>query len=117
MVEAIKKVGSSLTKLSTVKSQLAELDFYDQNGKEKIDPLDITGKNITNNYVEGLRNFSRLYNVEFSSENIDKVLGKLKQVNDMYHKVADKLVEKEVNSENIKKNRKKHLEKCGHSLN
>lgn len=107
MVEAIKKVGSSLTKLSTVKSQLAELDFYDQNGKEKIDPLDITGKNITNNYVEGLRNFSRLYNVEFSSENIDKVLGKLKQVNDMYHKVADKLVEKEVNSENIKKEQKK----------
>lgn len=107
MVEAIKKVSSSLTKLSTVKSQLAELDFYDQNGKEKIDPLDITGKNITNNYVEGLRNFSRLYNVEFSSENIDKVLGKLKQVNDMYHKVADKLVEKEVNSENIKKEQKK----------
>lgn len=107
MVEAIKKVGSSLTKLSTVKSQLAELDFYDQNGKEKIDPLDITGKNITNNYVEGLRNFSRLYNVEFSSENIDKVLGKLKQVNDMYHQVADKVLEKEINSEKLKESREK----------
>lgn len=107
MVEAIKKVGSSLTKLSTVKSQLAELDFYDQNGKEKIDPLDITGKNITNNYVEGLRNFSRLYNVEFSSENIDKVLGKLKQVNDMYHQVVDKVVEKEVDSEKLKESREK----------
>ena len=101
MVEAIKKVSSSLTKLSTVKSQLAELDFYDQNGKEKIDPLDITGKNITNNYVEGLRNFSRLYNVEFSSENIDKVLGKLKQVNDMYHQVADKVVWKMINNETV----------------
>ena len=107
MVEAIKKVGSSLTRLSTVKSQLAELDFYDQNGKEKIDPLDITGKNITNNYVEGLRNFSRLYNVEFSSENIDKVLGKLKQVNDMYHQVADKVLEKEINSEKLKESREK----------
>lgn len=107
MVEAIKKVGSSLTRLSTVKSQLAELDFYDQNGKEKIDPLDITGKNITNNYVEGLRNFSRLYNVEFSSENIDKVLGKLKQVNDMYHQVVDKVVEKEVDSEKLKESREK----------
>lgn len=101
MVEAIKKVGSSLTKLSTVKSQLAELDFYDQNGKEKIDPLDITGKNITNNYVEGLRNFSRLYNVEFSSENIDKVLGKLKEANDMYHQVVNKVVEKKVDSETV----------------
>lgn len=101
MVEAIKKVGSSLTKLSTVKSQLAELDFYDQNGKEKIDPLDITGKNITNNYVEGLRNFSRLYNVEFSSENIDKVLGKLKDVNDMYHQVVNQAVEKKVDSETV----------------
>ncbi len=107
MVEAIKKVGSSLTKLSTVKSQLAELDFYDQNGKEKIDPLDITGKNITNNYVEGLRNFSRLYNVEFSSENIDKVLGKLKEANDMYHQVADKVVEKKVDSEDLKEPREK----------
>lgn len=107
MVEAIKKVGSSLTKLSTVKSQLAELDFYDQNGKEKIDPLDITGKNITNNYVEGLRNFSRLYNVEFSSENIDKVLGKLKDVNDMYHQVADQVVEKKVDSEILKEVQRK----------
>ena len=100
-------MGSSLTKLSTVKSQLAELDFYDQNGKEKIDPLDITGKNITNNYVEGLRNFSRLYNVEFSSENIDKVLGKLKQVNDMYHQVVDKVLEKEVNTEILKEVQRK----------
>ena len=99
MVEAIKKVGSSLTKLSTVKSQLAELDFYDQNGKEKIDPLDIAGKNITNNYVEGLRNFSRLYNVEFSSENIDKVLGKLKQVNDMYHQITNKVLDEEILTE------------------
>lgn len=107
MVEAIKKVGLSLTRLSTVKSQLAELDFYDQNGKEKIDPLDITGKNITNNYVEGLRNFSRLYNVEFSSENIDKVLGKLKEANDMYHQVVDKVVEKEVDSEKLKESREK----------
>lgn len=105
MVEAIKKVGSSLTRLSTVKSQLAELDFYDQNGKEKIDPLDITGKNITNNYVEGLRNFSRLYNVEFSSENIEKVLGKLKQVNDMYHQVADKLGNVKILREEISKER------------
>ena len=107
MVEAIKKVGSSLTRLSTVKSQLAELDFYDQNGKEKIDPLDITGKNITNNYVEGLRIFSRLYNVEFSSENIEKVLGKLKQANDMYHQVVDKLVEKEINTEILKEVQRK----------
>lgn len=107
MVEAIKKVGSSLTRLSIVKSQLAELDFYDQNGKEKIDPLDITGKNITNNYVEGLRNFSRLYNVEFSSENIDKVLGKLKEVNDMYHQVVDKVIEKEVNTEILKEVQRK----------
>ena len=105
MVEAIKKVSSSLTKLSTVKSQLAELDFYDQNGKEKIDPLDITGKNITNNYVEGLRNFSRLYNVEFSSENIDKVLGKLKQVNDMYHQVANKLGDVKILREEISEER------------
>ena len=107
MVEAIKKVGLLLTRLSTVKSQLAELDFYDQNGKEKIDPLDITGKNITNNYVEGLRNFSRLYNVEFSSENIDKVLGKLKQVNDMYHQVVDQVLEKEVNTEILKEVQRK----------
>ena len=99
MVEAIKNVGFSLTNLSTVKSQLAELDFYDQNGKEKIDPLDITGKYITNNYVEGLRNFCRVYNVEFSSKNIDKVLEKLKEVNDMYHQVVDRVTNKMVNSE------------------
>ena len=101
MVNAIKNVGLALKNISEVKQQLTDLDFYDVNGKEKIDALDISKQDKTNNYVEGLRNFCRLYNVKFSSDNMGEVVGKLKEVDDMYHQVVDKVYEKSVLSEEI----------------
>ena len=58
-----------------------------------------------------MRNFSRLYNVEFSSENIDKVLGKLKQVNDMYHQVVDQVLDKMITDELVIPEKSKSLGK------
>ena len=51
MVNAIKNVGLALKNISEVKQQLTDLDFYDVNGKEKIDALDISKQDKTNNYV------------------------------------------------------------------
>lgn len=101
MVNAIKNVGLALKNISEVKQQLTDLDFYDVNGKEKIDALDISKQDKTNNYVEGLRNFCRLYNVKFSSDNMGEVVGKLKEADDMYHQVVGKVYEKSVLSEGI----------------
>ena len=105
MVNAVKSISHSLANLSAVKTQLTELDFYDENGKEKIEATDISGKYITNNYVEGLGNFCRLYSVDFSISNMDNVLGKLKEVNDMYNKVIGKVKNNTINNEDIKDSR------------
>ncbi len=102
MVNAIKNVGLALKNISEVKQQLTDLDFYDVNGKEKIDALDISKQDKTNNYVEGLRNFCRLYNVKFSSDNMGEVVGKLKEVDDMYHQVVGKVKNNMINNEDIK---------------
>lgn len=101
MVNAIKNVGLALKNISEVRQQLTDLDFYDVNGKEKIDALDISKQDKTNNYVEGLRNFCRLYNVKFSSDNMGEVVGKLKEADDMYHQVVGKVVYKSVNFEEL----------------
>lgn len=101
MVNAIKNVGPALKNISEVKQQLTDLDFYDVNGKGKIDALDISKQDKTNNYVEGLRNFCRLYNVKFSSDNMGEVVGKLKEADDMYHQVVGKVVGSKVNTELI----------------
>ena len=101
MVNAIKNVGLALKNISEVRQQLTDLDFYDVNGKEKIDALDISKQDKTNNYVEGLRNFCRLYNVKFSSDNMREVVGKLKEADDMYHQVVGKVVYKSVNFEEL----------------
>lgn len=101
MVNAIKNVGLALKNISEVKQQLTDLDFYDVNGKEKIDALDISKQDKTNNYVEGLRNFCRLYNVKFSSDNMGEVVGKLKEVDDMYHQVVGKVSNKYIVMEKI----------------
>lgn len=101
MVNAIKNVGLALKNISEVKQQLTDLDFYDVNGKEKIDALDISKQDKTNNYVEGLRNFCRLYNVKFSSDNMGEVVGKLKEADDMYHQVVDKVSNEYIVKEKI----------------
>lgn len=101
MVNAIKNVGLALKNISEVRQQLTDLDFYDVNGKEKIDALDISKQDKTNNYVEGLRNFCRLYNVKFSSDNMGEVVGKLKEADDIYHQVVGKVVGSKVNTELI----------------
>lgn len=101
MVNAIKNVGLALKNILEVRQQLTDLDFYDVNGKEKIDALDISKQDKTNNYVEGLRNFCRLYNVKFSSDNMGEVVGKLKEADDMYHQVVGKVVGSKVNTELI----------------
>ena len=111
MVNAIKNVGLALKNISEVKQQLTDLDFYDVNGKEKIDALDISKQDKTNNYVEGLRNFCRLYNVKFSSDNMGEVVGKLKEADDMYHQVVDKVVYKSVNFEELQPLQAKSLGK------
>ena len=111
MVNAIKNVGLALRNISEVKQQLTDLDFYDVNGKEKIDALDISKQDKTNNYVEGLRNFCRLYNVKFSSDNMGEVVGKLKEADDMYHQVVDKVVYKSVNFEELQPLQAKSLGK------
>lgn len=111
MVNAIKNVGLALKNISEVKQQLTDLDFYDVNGKGKIDTLDISKQDKTNNYVEGLRNFCRLYNVKFSSDNMGEVVGKLKEVDDMYHQVVDKVVYKSVNFEELQPLQAKSLGK------
>ncbi len=103
MVNAIKNVGLALKNISEVRQQLTDLDFYDVNGKEKIDALDISKQDKTNNYVEGLRNFCRLYNVKFSSDNMREVVGKLKEADDMYHQVVGKVVGKIVLLERVDK--------------
>ncbi len=103
MVNAIKNVGLALKNISEVRQQLTDLDFYDVNGKEKIDALDISKQDKTNNYVEGLRNFCRLYNVKFSSDNMGEVVGKLKEADDMYHQVVGKVVGKIVLLERVDK--------------
>ena len=102
MVNAIKNVGLALKNISEVRQQLTDLDFYDVNGKEKIDALDISKQDKTNNYVEGLRNFCRLYNVKFSSDNMGEVVGKLKEADDMYHQVVGKVKNNMINNEDIK---------------
>ena len=102
MVNAIKNVGLALKNISEVRQQLTDLDFYDVNGKEKIDALDISKQDKTNNYVEGLRNFCRLYNVKFSSDNMREVVGKLKEADDMYHQVVGKVKNNMINNEDIK---------------
>ena len=102
MVNAIKNVGLALKNISEVKQQLTGLDFYDVNGKEKIDALDISKQDKTNNYVEGLKNFCRLYNVKFSSDNMGEVVGKLKEADDMYHQVVGKVKNNMINNEDIK---------------
>ena len=101
MVNAIKNVGLTLKNISEVRQQLTDLDFYDVNGKEKIDALDISKQDKTNNYVEGLRNFCRLYNVKFSSDNMREVVGKLKEADDMYHQVVGKVSNKYIVMEKI----------------
>lgn len=111
MVNAIKNVGLALKNISEVRQQLTDLDFYDVNGKEKIDALDISKQDKTNNYVEGLRNFCRLYNVKFSSDNMGEVVGKLKEVDDMYHQVVGKVVYKSVNFEELQPLQAKSLGK------
>lgn len=103
MVNAIKNVGLALKNISEVKQQLTDLDFYDVNGKEKIDALDISKQDKTNNYVEGLRNFCRLYNVKFSSDNMGEVVGKLKEADDMYHQVVGRMVNRIINDEDVKR--------------
>lgn len=103
MVNAIKNVGLALKNISEVRQQLTDLDFYDVNGKEKIDALDISKQDKTNNYVEGLRNFCRLYNVKFSSDNMGEVVGKLKEADDMYHQVVDRMVNRIINDEDVKR--------------
>lgn len=111
MVNAIKNVGLALKNISEVRQQLTDLDFYDVNGKGKIDALDISKQDKTNNYVEGLRNFCRLYNVKFSSDNMGEVVGKLKEVDDMYHQVVGKVVYKSVNFEELQPLQAKSLGK------
>ena len=101
MVNAIKNVGLALKNISEVRQQLTDLDFYDVNGKEKIDALDISKQDKTNNYVEGLKNFCRLYNVKFSSDNMREVVGKLKEADDMYHQVVGKVSNKYIVMEKI----------------
>lgn len=101
MVNAIKNVGLALKNISEVKQQLTDLDFYDVNGKKKIDALDISKQDKTNNYVEGLKNFCRLYNVKFSSDNMGEVVGKLKEADDMYHQVVGKVSNKYIVMEKI----------------
>ena len=103
MVNAIKNVGLALKNISEVRQQLTDLDFYDVNGKGKIDALDISKQDKTNNYVEGLRNFCRLHNVKFSSDNMGEVVGKLKEADDMYHQVVGKVVGKIVLLERVDK--------------
>lgn len=103
MVNAIKNVGLALKNISEVKQQLTDLDFYDVNGKGKIDALDISKQDKTNNYVEGLRNFCRLYNVKFSSDNMGEVVGKLKEADDMYHQVVGRMVNRIINDEDVKR--------------
>ncbi len=111
MVNAIKNVGLALKNISEVRQQLTDLDFYDVNGKGKIDALDISKQDKTNNYVEGLRNFCRLYNVKFSSDNMGEVVGKLKEADDMYHQVVGKVVYKSVNFEELQPLQAKSLGK------
>lgn len=111
MVNAIKNVGLALKNISEVRQQLTDLDFYDLNGKEKIDALDISKQDKTNNYVEGLRNFCRLYNVKFSSDNMREVVGKLKEADDMYHQVVGNVVYKSVNFEELQPLQAKSLGK------
>lgn len=111
MVNAIKNVGLALKNISEVKQQLTDLDFYDVNGKKKIDALDISKQDKTNNYVEGLKNFCRLYNVKFSSDNMGEVVGKLKEADDMYHQVVGKVVYKSVNFEELQPLQAKSLGK------
>lgn len=103
MVNAIKNVGLALKNISEVKQQLTDLDFYDVNGKKKIDALDISKQDKTNNYVEGLKNFCRLYNVKFSSDNMGEVVGKLKEADDMYHQVVGRMVNRIINDEDVKR--------------